>query len=263
MTAYDFTPGHLPLLVSIPHAGTALTPEVESGLSAEGKLLTDTDWHVPRLYDFLQSLGANILVGRYSRYVVDLNRPADDKPLYNTATTGLFPEVMFDGTPLFDKAPSKAHRDYCFEQVWQPYHKRLSAELERLHQMFGYALLFDAHSIRSIVPRLFEGRLPDLSLGTNEGQSCDSELSKQLISVCGSVTEYSHVLNDRFKGGYITRHYGLPERQIHAVQLELAQCNYMEEQPPFEYRPDLALPLKKLLCSLIGVMISWGQESHG
>jgi N-formylglutamate deformylase len=259
---YEFTRGRSPLLVSIPHAGTELTPEVEAGLSEVGRLLPDTDWHVPRLYGFLGELGANVLLGRYSRYVVDLNRPADDKPLYVTASTGLFPEVSFDGTPLFDRPPSAEHRAECLEQVWQPYHDRLADELQRLRDTFGYALLFDAHSIRSEIPRLFEGRLPELNLGTNAGRSCDPGLTERLAAVCAAAAGYSHVVNGRFKGGHITRHYGRLGAQVHAVQLELTQRCYMNEAPPYDYRPDLAARFQEVLRPLVETLIAWGREHY-
>lgn len=257
---YDFTPGRLPLLVSIPHSGTELTPEIDDALSAREHVLSDTDWHVPRLYDFLEPLGANIIRAQYSRYVIDLNRPPDDAPLYSTATTGLFPETRFDGQPLFDKIPSTEHRRYCLEQIWQPYHQRIQDELERLHATFGYALLFDAHSIRSRIPRLFEGQLPDLNLGTNEGQSCASGLTNHLQAICKRADQFSHVVNGRFKGGYITRRYGRPKKRYHAVQLELAQCNYMDECPPYPYRRDRARSLQPILQELIETLLDWGRK---
>ena len=174
MTPFDFTPGSLPLLVSIPHAGTQLTPEVEAGLSEAARGLPDTDWHIPLLFDFVRDLGASVLIGRYSRFVIDLNRPPDNQPLYATATTGLFPETLFDGSPTFapGQTPSAAQREGYLRDIWQPYHQQIQQELARLKAEHGYALLFDAHSIASVIPRLFEGRLPDLNIGTNDGKSC-------------------------------------------------------------------------------------------
>lgn len=170
---FEFQSGQLPLMISIPHAGTRLTPAVEKGLTDEARPLQDTDWHIPRLYDFARAMGASILVGNYSRLVIDLNRPADDKPLYTTATTGLFPDVLFDGRPSFqpDAAPSDEERAGYLQNIWQPYHQQLQNELARLKAQHGYALLFDAHSIASVIPRLFDGKLPDLNLGTNGGKA--------------------------------------------------------------------------------------------
>jgi formiminoglutamase len=260
-----FSRGRLPLLISMPHAGLRLTPTVEAGLVDEALSLPDTDWHIPRLYDFAAGLGVSTLAAEYSRFVIDLNRPSDDKPLYAGATTGLFPSILFDGVPLFKEAqaPNAEERADYLQHIWLPYHQALQQELQRLKDEFGYALLFDAHSIRGHIPHLFEGRLPDFNLGTFNGASCDAELARRLESVCAAAGEYSHVLNGRFKGGHITRHYGDPANDIHAVQLELVQATYMEEFVPFRYRPDLAEPTQLVLRQLVEGMIKWGQDKYG
>lgn len=261
----SFTRGRVPLLISMPHPGLNLTPVVREGLVDEAVSLPDTDWHIPRLYDFAHDLGASVLAAEYSRFVIDLNRPSDDKPLYAGATTGLYPSTLFEGDPLFKEGqvPGKEERARYLEQIWTPYHDTLRNELERLRDEFGYALLFDAHSIRGHIPHLFEGRLPDFNLGTFNGASCDPELEKRVEAVCASAKNYSHVLNGRFKGGHITRHYGNPADNIHAVQLELAQSTYMEEFVPFHYRKDLAEPTRGVLKELLQGMIAWGQEKYG
>lgn len=260
---FEFQSGQLPLLISIPHAGTRLTPAVEKGLTDEARPLQDTDWHIPRLYDFARAMGASILVGNYSRLVIDLNRPADDKPLYTTATTGLFPDVLFDGRPSFlpDAAPSDEERAGYLQNIWQPYHQQLQNELARLKAQHGFALLFDAHSIASVIPRLFDGKLPDLNLGTNGGESCPASLSDRLVTCCQQQQQFSHVLNGRFKGGYITRAYGQPQENQHAVQLELAQVNYMSEQT-FEFDAARAAPLQRLLQQMIESMLVWGDQQR-
>ncbi|MHA6310714.1 N-formylglutamate deformylase [Pantoea sp. S-LA4] len=257
MNAFHFTQGQLPLLVSIPHAGTALTPEVEAGLSEAARGLSDTDWHIPLLYDFVRDLGASVLIGHYSRYVIDLNRPPDNQPLYSTATTGLFPETLFDGTPTFapGKTPDAVQRQGYIDQIWQPYHQQIQLELARLKAQYGYALLFDAHSIASEIPRLFEGRLPDLNVGTNDGASCSPALIAAIQAVCAEQSDYSWVVNGRFKGGYITRAYGQPQQQIQAVQLELAQLNYMDETPPYAWQQTRASQLQKLLKAMLQRML--------
>jgi len=259
---FTFSAGTLPLLISIPHAGTRLTPAVEDGLSNAAWPLSDTDWHIPQLYDFARELGASILVGNYSRFVIDLNRPADNQPLYTTATTGLYPETLFDGRPTFqpDKTPSAAEQQRYLQKIWQPYHQQLQQELARLKAEHGYALLLDAHSIASVIPRLFEGKLPDLNWGTNSGASCDISLSDQLIACCEQQQQFSHVLNGRFKGGYITRAYGQPQEKQHAVQLELAQINYMEEQYPFDYAPEKAAQLQVLLRAAVNTLLQWAAK---
>ena len=206
----SFHQGRLPLLVSMPHAGLKLTPAVRDGLVPAARSLPDTDWHIPRLYDFVREMGASVVAAEYSRFVIDLNRPEDDQPLYAGATTGLFPATLFDGEPLFEegKVPSAAERAGYLEAIWRPYHDALRNELARLKAEFGYALLWDAHSIRSHVPHLFDGKLPDFNLGTFNGASCAAELAERLKTVCAKAGNYSHVLNGRFKGGHITRHYG-------------------------------------------------------
>nr|WP_314576275.1 N-formylglutamate deformylase [uncultured Pseudomonas sp.] len=261
----SFTRGRVPLLISMPHPGLNLTPVVREGLVDEAVSLPDTDWHIPRLYDFAHDLGASVLAAEYSRFVIDLNRPSDDKPLYAGATTGLYPSTLFEGDPLFKEGqvPGKEERARYLEQIWTPYHDTLRNELERLRDEFGYALLFDAHSIRGHIPHLFEGRLPDFNLGTFNGASCDPGLEKRVEAVCASARNYSHVVNGRFKGGHITRHYGNPAENIHAVQLELAQSTYMEEFVPFHYRKDLAEPTRGVLKELLQGMIAWGQEKYG
>ena len=239
--SYEYIRGSIPLLISIPHAGTELEPEVASALSKEAALLPDTDWHVPVLYQFARDMGAHILIARYSRMMVDLNRPADDQPLYKTATTGLFPTTLFNGIPTFipGKEPAAEQKERYLKEIWHPYHSKIQAVIDELKTSFGYAVLFDAHSIASHIPRLFEGKLPDLNLGTNSGESCLPRVQESLADCCGKQS-YSWVMNGRFKGGYITRAYGQPEKHQHALQLELAQCNYMEEQPPFAYQREKA-----------------------
>ncbi|MFC0269113.1 N-formylglutamate deformylase [Kushneria aurantia] len=268
MTSFELTRGDTPLLISIPHAGVRLTPEVEAGLTDQAHALTDTDWYMPELYDFTERLGCSRLRGLYSRYVIDLNRPADDTPLYAGATTGLFPEIDFDGRPLFRPGlePAPQARTQALAEIWQPYHQALAAELQRLKARFGYALLFDAHSIRSQVPRLFEGPLPDINLGTFEGASCAPALSERLQALCAAQSTYSWVLNGRFKGGYMTRHYGNPADNVHAVQLELSQHTYMAEPEAgvdypgdaiFPWREERAARVRPLLEALMSDMQGW------
>lgn len=263
--AFEFNRGRVPLLISMPHAGLRLTPAVEAGLVERARNLPDTDWHIPQLYDFAAELGASTLAAGYSRYVVDLNRPADDKPLYATATTGLYPSTLFDGTPLFREGlePSGEERARYLADIWTPYHQALATELARLKSEFGYAILFDAHSIASQVPRLFDGRLPDFNLGTNEGASCNEQLAQQLKQVCAAAPHFSHVLNGRFKGGHITRHYGSPADNIHAIQLELAQCTYMDEVQPYSYRAELAESVRVVLRQLLEAQLHWGKLHYG
>ncbi|MDZ5650202.1 N-formylglutamate deformylase [Nitrospirillum sp. BR 11828] len=231
MTApiFTFRQGTVPLLISFPHVGIQVPGDIAARLVPEAHALVDTDWHVDALYDFADAIGASTLVAGHSRYVVDLNRPADDANLYpGQAGTGLIPEVMFDGTPLYlpGQGPDDAEKAARVATYWQPYHAQLSAELERLKARHGYALLWDAHSIAAEVPRLFEGRLPDLNLGSNAGASCAGGFTDAVFGVA-QASAYSAVLNGRFKGGHITRHYGQPAAHVHALQLELSQDTHL------------------------------------
>ena len=264
MPTYRFTQGRIPMLVSMPHAGTALPDGFAERLTEPAKLVPDTDWHLPQLYDFLEEIGCSVLFARYSRQVVDLNRPPDDAPLYTTATTGLIPATLFDGTPVYQPGaePNEAEKRERVERYWRPYHARLEGELARLRETYGTAVLFEAHSIRSEVPRLFAGKLPDFNIGTNDGDSIDPGLARVVAGVLATASGYTSVLNGRFKGGYITRHYGAPARDIHAVQLELVQSTYMDETPPFTFRPDRADQVRPHLRRFAEALASFAQAKH-
>jgi N-formylglutamate deformylase len=261
MDPFRFAPGRTPLLVSMPHVGTHIPDVLAARMTDGARGVPDTDWHVDRLYDFVGGLGAATIQATHSRYVIDLNRPPDSAPLYpGAANTGLCPTEQFDGRPVYEagEAPGDAEIQERLQRYWRPYHDRLAAELQALRQRHGIALLFEAHTIRSRVPRLFEGRLPDINLGTNDGQSCASDLAALLIETAGEAEAYTSVLNGRFKGGYTTRHYGRPADGVHAVQLELTQCSYMDEDPPYGYREDLAAGIRPALRSIVQAMIGWG-----
>jgi formiminoglutamase len=265
MTAqpFDFHAGTVPLLVSMPHAGTELPECMRGRLSEACAPLGDTDWHLPRLYDFVRELGASLLVGRYTRFAVDLNRPPDDTPLYATATTGLHPDILFDGRPAFleGKALTKGERATFLDEVWEPYHRKIAQELGRLKSRHGHAVLFDAHSIAGEIPRLFEGLLPDFNLGTADGKSASNALARRLADVLSDhpgANEgpiFTLAVNGRFKGGYITRHYGDPREGIDAVQLELAQRTYMRETPPYDYLPAKADQVRPVLRRFVEAML--------
>lgn len=257
---YAFREGTTPLLVSIPHAGLEIPDTIAARMTDKAHELGDTDWHVPQLYDFLGDLGASVIAATQSRYVVDLNRPPDGASLYpGQATTGLAPTTTFDGDPLYKKGaePTSGEIEDRVRTFWHPYHAKVLEELEHLKRQYGYALLWDAHSIRSRVPRLFDGGLPDMNFGTNEGRSCEPKLMKRLLSVAEDVRDFTHVLNGRFKGGFITRNYGNPEQDIHAVQLELSQATYMDETPPYDFRPDKAKQIRPTLKLLLQTMLEW------
>jgi len=261
MKTYQFFPGDTAILVSMPHVGLYVPADIYERFSDEARLLPDTDWHVDRLYDWLHSLSIGVISATYSRYVIDLNRPPDDTPLYSSASTGLCPTQLFDGTPLYRPGaePDADERRQRRVSYWQPYHECLASELQVLKQRCGHAILFDAHSIRSQVPRLFSGQLPDFNLGSNDGASADPDMLRQALSVCRSARSYTTVLNGRFKGGYITRHYGSPAGGLHAMQLELSQRTYMEEDFPFAYREDLADQVNVVLRQLLSTLLGWSK----
>lgn len=245
--------GTAPLLVSLPHDGTEIPNAIAARMADSARRVPDTDWHVARLYAFARELGASMLVPAYSRYVVDLNRPPDDTSLYpGRNTTGLCPSVQFSGEPVYrDGAqPSPDEIAARVDTYWRPYHNALVDELARLRQKHGRMLLWEGHSIRGEVPFLFEGRLPDLNLGTANGASCSLRLQSSLQAVLATQDRYDFVINGRFKGGYITREYGDPSRGIDAVQLEISQRNYMDETT-FAWDDTLAQPLQAVIRSLL------------
>ena len=227
--------GTAPLLISVPHDGALIPEALAMRMHVHARTAADTDWHVARLYDFARdALGASMIVPRYSRYVVDLNRPPDDTSLYpGQNTTGLCPARSFDGRDIYlpDQAPTDNEVNGRVTRYWQPYHATLAAELARLRALHGRVLLWEAHSIRGDgLPFLFEGRLPDLNLGTAGGASCGADVQSRLQATLANQSRYDWVVNGRFKGGYITRHYGAPQAGVDAVQLEISQRSYMDEE---------------------------------
>ena len=255
MDTHTLHRGTAPLLVSLPHDGSAIPDELAARMTDSARRAPDTDWHVSTLYAFARELGASMLVPKYSRYVVDLNRPPDDTSLYpGQNTTGLCPAVQFTGEPVYrdGEAPSADEIADRVERYWRPYHDALRSELDRLRAGHGNVVLWEGHSIRgSGLPFLFEGRLPDLNLGTATGSSCSPALQARLEAVLAAQDDYDWIANGRFKGGHITRHYGDPARGIDAVQLEISQRTYMDEDS-FAYLPEKASRLQHVLRALLG-----------
>jgi len=246
--------GRVPLLVSMPHIGTAIAPDLRAHYMPRALQVEDTDWHLERLYNSLGELGASVLTPTLSRYVIDLNRPPDDAPMYPGASnTELCPTRFFTGEPLYQEgqAPDAQARALRRARYWQPYHDALTSELARLKAQHGFVLLWDAHSIRSEIPWLFEGRLPDLSIGTANGASADARIAQAALQACAAHPTVSSVLNGRFKGGYITRHYGQPHNGVHAIQLEMCQNLYMQEAPPFHYAEARAATIQPVLKEMV------------
>jgi N-formylglutamate deformylase len=250
--------GRVPLIISLPHVGTTLPPDIAEQMTAVAATLVDTDWHVEQLYDFARQSGASWLQARISRYAIDVNRPPDDHSLYPGQTTsGLCPTSSFAGESLYaGSVPTAQEIGRRRDRYWIPYHSMLRELIEMTRATFGHAVLLDAHSIRSELPRLFAGRLPDINVGTNDGKSCASVLSAHLTALLNEQDRFSHVLNGRFKGGYITRTYGSPAKHVHAVQIELAQCAYMNESGT-QYDPWVAQPLKSLLRQLVSELLKF------
>ena len=250
---FSFHEGDAPLLISVPHDGRDLPDSLRARMTPEALALPDTDWHVAKLYEFARGLGASMLTANYSRYVVDLNRPASDDPLYEgQVATGLCPVKTFAGDSIYigDEVDAR-EMTRRVETYWRPYHDKIAEEIMRLRATHGYALLWDAHSIAGVVPRLFDGELPTLNIGSNDGASCAPNIEQSVVDI-GMASPYDTVVNARFKGGYITRHYGNPGNQVHALQLEIAQRSYMDEQTRvFEVKlaEQLQVTLRQLIAA--------------
>ena len=251
-------PGRTPLVISMPHVGREIPADIARRMTPRALEVPDTDWHVERLYAFARDAGVAWLEPRLSRYVVDLNRPPDDAALYpGQLSTGLCPSQTFDGEPLYvAEGPSADEVATRRRAYWAPYHAALEALLAEARARHGFALLLDAHSIRSQVPRLFPGRLPDINLGTHDGRACDAQLAAALMQRCAGQALFSHVRDGRFKGGYITRHYGAPAAGVHAVQIELAQAAYMDETGT-RYDEARAAPLVRVLEGVVAALLAF------
>jgi len=261
---FDLYPGTTTLLVSLPHVGTQIPHDLRPRLVPRALEVEDTDWHLDLLYAFVRQMGAGLIVPRYSRFVIDLNRPPENTPMYAGANnTELCPTRFFSGDPIYrdGQAPDAQAIDHRRTRYWQPYHEALQAELARIQARHGHAVLFDGHSIRSRLPWLFEGKLPDLNLGTASGASCAPALRAALQQVLQSQTRFSQVVDGRFKGGHITRTFGRPQSGRHAVQLEMCWSTYMQEQPPYVVDPALAGPLAPLLRALIQTLLEWRPDA--
>jgi N-formylglutamate amidohydrolase len=256
---YSFHAGTVPLLISVPHDGKQLPDDIAALMTSAGKSLPDTDWHVSRLYDFAKELGASLITANYSRYVVDLNRPADDAAMYaGQVSTGLCPTQTFNGQDLY-KDEALIDTNDRIARYWRPYHDKIDETLRDLRALHGYALLWDAHSIMSSVPALFDGELPVLNIGTWEGRSCDKAIADAVMHIA-SNSSYDAVRNARFKGGYITRHYGHPDHGVHAIQLELAQRAYMNEETTV-YVEARASQLCDILKQLLNAFIKTAEDN--
>lgn len=257
--------GKAPLIVSIPHSGTDIPDDIADSLVSLPLARHDADLHVHRLYAFAEELDATIIRTAISRTVIDVNRDPSGVSLYpGQTTTGLCPTETFDGVPLYkegrepDDAEIARRRDLYFA----PYHDMLEAEIFQLREAHPRIVLYDAHSIRSIVPRLFDGALPVFNIGTNGDASCDPALTEAVATICEAGGQ-SVVTNGRFRGGWITRHYGQTDKGVHAIQMELAMRAYLDESldwpPPLD--PDIAAPTQDTLRAVLTACIAFAKET--
>ena len=254
MNVVEVHRGSSPVILAFPHTGTWVPEEIATRLNGEGTKLRDTDWHVHELYAGLLP-EATTVRATFHRYVIDANRDPSGASLYpGQNTTGLVPLTDFDNQPIWREGEEPTEADVAERtaRFHLPYHAALEAEIERVRALHGVAVLYDCHSIRSRCPFLFDGVLPDFNIGTDNGKTCAPAIEQAVAEICGNAAGYSSVLNGRFRGGWTTRHYGRPERGVHAIQMELAQITHLaSEAPPFDLDPTRAERLRRPLKSLL------------
>jgi formiminoglutamase len=264
--------GAAPLVVSLPHTGTGLPPDIAAKVTSPWLAGKDTDWWIDRLYDFADDIGATTIRTVISRTVIDVNRDPSGASLYpGQATTDLVPTTTFDGEPLWRAGhePDLAEIARRREVYFAPYHRALAGELGRLRSVHPRVVLYDCHSIRSVIPRLFDGELPVFNIGTNSGAACADDFADEIEFICRR-SPFSAVTNGRFKGGYITRHYGRPADGVHAVQMELACRGYMREPKgpvtetnwPAPYDPAYAAPIRSVLRDVLAACLAFASEEE-
>lgn len=266
MTPVEVSRGDSPIVLGLPHTGTWLPEDIRARLNDTGRALADTDWHVDRLYAGLLS-GATTVRATFHRYLIDANRAPDDASLYpGQNTTGLCPLTDFDGRPVYRdcQEPDAAEIARRRDAFHAPYHAALAAELERVRARHGLVILYDCHSIRSRIPFLFEGTLPDLNIGTNSGAACAAGVEAAVVDICAAADDYTHVVNGRFKGGWTTRHYGRPGAGVHALQMELAQSTHLAaEAPPWSYDDARAGRLRPHLARILETLAALAPQLRG
>lgn len=267
----EITRSDAPLLVSIPHTGTDLA-DIAPQLKSKWLALRDTDWWIDQLYDFAIGLSATVVRTNISRTVIDVNRDPSGVSLYpGQATTTLCPTTTFDMNALYldGQEPDEAEVARRKALYFDPYDKALHDEVVRLRKRYKKIVLYDCHSIRSVIPRLFEGELPVFNLGTNDGKSASLDLQNSVTEIMAASGE-SHVVNGRFKGGWITRSFGQPERGVHALQMELACRSYMcepigevnEANWPVPYDADFAAPMRCRLEDILQTAITFARSTE-
>lgn len=259
MDPVTVTRGDSCLVLAMPHTGTWLPESALELLNKNGRVLADTDWHIDQLYAGLIP-EATMVRANFHRYLIDANRDPSGQSLYpGQNTTGLCPETDFDGLPLYDEGRAPGHQEIeaRTRAFHLQYHAALASELDRVRRLHGVAVLYDCHSIRSEIPFLFEGRLPDLNIGTNGGVTCAPAMETATVDICAAAQGYTHTLNGRFKGGWTTRHYGRPDQGVHAIQMELAQSAYLQsESVPFAYDSVKASQLRPHLTAILETLVS-------
>lgn len=268
MSPVEIKRGDSPVVLGLPHTGTFVPAEVAAKLNTRGRGLDDTDWHVDRLYDGVLDGnlgGATTVRATFHRYMIDANRDPSGVSLYpGQNTTTLVPLTDFDGHAIWDQEPDATEVETRRLRYHAPYHAALEAELQRIKALHGFAILFDCHSIRSNIPYLFDGTLPDFNTGTNLGTTCDPQIEALVVGTCAVAKGYSAVLNGRFKGGWTTRHYGRPDEGLHAIQMELAQSTYLaNEAAPWSYDEAKANRLRVHLQTILTDLASWAPQTGG
>lgn len=261
MTVFEVKQGTSPLILGMPHTGTWVPDDIAACLNDNGRVLADTDWHIEQLYDGLVE-DVTTVRAVFHRYVIDANRDPSGVSLYpGQNTTALVPLTDFDGRDIWEKAPDEAETERRRQEFHAPYHQALQAEIERVKALHGFAVLYDCHSIRSHIPFLFEGKLPDFNVGTNNGKTATPQIERAMMDVLGRAGGYSYILNGRFKGGWTTRYYGRPQEKVYALQMELAQATHLgTEAPPFAYNEEKA---RRLRTHLQAVLLAVRQAAQG
>jgi len=270
MTVFEVKQGTSPVILGFPHTGTDVPPAIWDRLNDNGRILADTDWHIHRLYDGLLPQVTTVRA-TFHRYVIDANRDPEGVSLYpGQNTTGLVPGTDFDGVSIWKdgEEPTEADIAARLADFHAPYHAALAAEIERVKAIHGIAVLYDCHSIRSDIPFLFEGTLPDFNIGTDSGKTCNPRIQDATVDVVLNAQGYTSILNGRFKGGWTTRHYGKPETGVHAIQMELAQSTHLTtETPPFAYdeakAARLRIHLKDILTRIETTALTLAHTKRG
>ena len=253
MNPFIVKEGDSPVVLGMPHGGTDIPDRLAPRYNDLGLEMSDTDWWIDKLYVGLLD-NPTVVRATFSRFVIDANRDPSGASLYpGQNTTGTCPTTTFDDVQIYleGQEPSEDEIAGRVEKFHAPYHNALAEQLERARAKHGVVVLYDCHSIRSNIPFLFEGELPVFNIGTNGGITCGPQIEAAVENVCAAADGYDYALNGRFTGGWTTRRYGQPDNNMHAIQMELGQRAYMDEFPPWNYRPDLADGVRHYLKDLL------------